>query len=408
LTNLIGNAIKFTEQGEVMVSVQLVHDQNGDATARFEVKDTGIGVKPEALDLIFESFAQADGSTTRQYGGSGLGLTICKQLVQLMGGELGVESQVAHGSTFWVNLPLQAESSFVASRSMPVFVGLRGTRVLAVDDNATNREILSHQLSAWGVEHHLSVDSGMAAIQALREATADGQAYELAILDQHMPRMDGIELAQRIKRDPAIADLHLVMMSSVGDLNETGRWMGAGITAYLTKPVRQSELYNCLVRVLAGSESGVTPANTAHRATSPEGLFDANVLVAEDNAVNQELALHMLEDLGCRARAVGNGRLALEAFQQADGQDRYDLILMDCHMPEMDGFQATAAIRQSEYTDSSSARIPIIALTADALEGDREKCLAAGMDDYLSKPYSQKQLQQAIERWLPKKEAALG
>jgi CheY-like chemotaxis protein/anti-sigma regulatory factor (Ser/Thr protein kinase) len=391
LVNLVGNAIKFTAHGEVLIRLRLLEEDADAVRLQGEVIDTGMGIAPAAQAKIFDSFTQADGSTSRRFGGTGLGLAICRQLVQLMGGELGVESTVGVGSRFWFTLTLLRPEA-VSTR--PVWQrrqDLRGVRVLLVDDNATNREILQHQVTAWGMRATL-VSSGAEALSALRAAAQAGTAYEVAILDWHMPEMDGLELARQLKADPAIPPLKLLMLTSSGLDDSAAQATAVGIEVYLRKPVRQAELYACLGRLLGPAAPAAPPlARTAQPAR-----FSARVLVAEDNPVNQEVASAMLEQLGCQAELVANGQQAIEAVACS----RYALILMDCHMPVLDGFAATAAIRRQEQA-SGLPPVPIIALTANVVKGFREQCLAAGMDDYLSKPFEQAQLRALLAQWLP-------
>ena len=391
-TNLIGNAIKFTAEGEVVVNVSLVSQDAETAFIMCAVKDTGIGLAPEARDTIFDSFSQADGSTTRKFGGTGLGLTISKQLTGLMGGELGVESELGQGSTFWwtarfTKQAVQPQASSAKNTS------LRGLRVLVVDDNATNREILGAQVTSWGMRHD-SVEGGPQALQVLYQAAARQELYDAAILDMHMPEMDGMQLARVIKAEPSLAGLPLIMLTSIGQYGDVEAARQAGIAAYMSKPARQSELYNCLVTVLTGADQPSAKNAQPDRQTPTFLQSDTGqirILLGEDNPVNQEVARGMLELLGHQVDIVETGRKAVEAV----GQTSYDLILMDCQMPDLDGFEATQMIRNSEQR-----HIPIIALTANALEGDREHCLAAGMDDYLSKPFRQDQLRDMLNRWL--------
>ena len=396
LTNLLGNAFKFTERGEVIVRVTLIREEEEAVVARFAVRDTGIGISPEAQARIFESFAQADGSTTRKYGGTGLGLTISKQLAELMGGQMGVESESGIGSTFWWTARIKKQP-VTAQAAIPSNTGLQGLRVLVVDDNATNREILHHQVTSWGMRND-SAENGAKALQLLYRAAARQEPYDLAILDMHMPGMDGIDLAKAIKADPALASIRLLMLTSIGQYGDITMAQQVGIEVYLTKPARQSDLYDSLVTLLGTKTTGKISAPPAvlrslsavqQESDSPLHL---RVLLAEDNVVNQEVATSMLEILGCQVTIANNGREAIRALAQST----YDLVLMDCQMPEMDGFAATAAIRQSE---STAAHTTIIALTANAMEGDQQRCLTAGMDDYLSKPFTQEKLRKVLRRW---------
>jgi two-component system, sensor histidine kinase and response regulator len=402
LGNLVSNAIKFTFQGEVTIRVSLLEDTEEHAMIRFAVHDTGIGIAPDVYESIFRAFSQADGSTTRKYGGTGLGLTIAKQISALLGGEIGVESVVGTGSTFWFSARLSKSTSVLPN--LAALQDLSGLRVLVVDDNATNREILQHQLSTWGIASDLAA-IGPEGLQMLRAAVAASAPYDIAILDMQMPVMDGIELAQTIKADPAIAAVRLVMLTSISQFGDIQAARAAGIEAYLSKPARQSELYNSLINVLATasaappiavSTSPSQKADIATRPDSPAPTAPLQILVVEDNRINQQILRAMLEFLGHRLEIADNGKIGLELLARRT----YDLILMDCQMPEMDGFEATQRIRSDALAAATlQPRIPIIALTANALQGDRERCLAAGMDDYLSKPFTHEQLQAVLTRW---------
>ncbi|MEP7338750.1 MAG: response regulator, partial [Acidobacteriota bacterium] len=401
LTNLIGNAIKFTANGEVVVRVKKISETESRATLRFEIQDTGIGISTEEQSRLFRPFTQADGSTTRKYGGTGLGLVISKQLVELMGGQIGIESTPGVGSTFWFSAEFE-----IQHESTPTVLettgSLAGVRVLIVDDNSTNRNILNHQTSSWGMIA-TEAESGTRALQMLRASVSQGQPFNIALLDLMMPAMDGFQLAGAIKADPEIAAVALVLLPSFGEAGHDEKARQLGIAAYLQKPVRQSKLYNCLMAVLAGCAGikPLTPAQLAARHSlreaavrqNPETLSTARIIIAEDNLVNQQVALGQLYNLGYRAEVVANGLELLAALEKAE----FDLILMDCQMPEMDGFAATAEIRRRE--DAARHSI-IIAITANALDGDAEKCLAAGMDDYLSKPVKVEILRQKLERWI--------
>ena len=396
LTNLLSNAIKFTEQGEVALEVTLQAQTEATTDVYFAVRDTGIGIASEAQARIFESFAQADGSTTRHYGGTGLGLAIVRQLVEAFGGELGVESAPGNGSTFWFTAPFKR----AAQPSTPVTLSrnLQGVQVLIVDDNDTNRRILHQQVAVWGMAPE-SVDSGLRALERLRAAHAQGAPYEVAILDMLMPELDGIALARLIKADSDLAPVHLIMLTSLGRYGDAGDAEEAGIECYVTKPVRPSQLYDCLAAMVNGAPAtAATPAPSPNR--SLEGLT-GRILLVEDNAVNQQVARSLLKALGCPVEVANNGQEALQAIELA----AYDMVLMDCQMPEMDGLTATRLIRERERDNPGAARhVPIIALTANAFDSDREACLAAGMDDYLSKPYNLGQLRAILNRWLPRRE----
>jgi two-component system sensor histidine kinase/response regulator len=400
LTNLIGNAVKFTEQGEVVVSVKKLSQTATHATLRFEIQDTGIGIAPEAQQGLFRAFIQADGSTTRKYGGTGLGLAISKQLVELMGGEIGIDSKPGVGSTFWFTVEFE-EQSEPAIATSETLASLSGAKLLILDDNATNCRILNHQTGSWGMIAS-EAESGARALDLLRAAAREGHPYDIAILDLMMPGMDGFQLAEAIKADAAIAAVPLVLLASFGQRGHGATAHQAGIAAYLQKPVRQLKLYDCLTTVMSRSgnaEPVLFPSLvTRHSLRESEvqqkekAFSPARIIVAEDNIVNQKVALRQLYNLGFRAQAVANGRELLEALET----EEFDLILMDCQMPEMDGFAATAEIRRRE---GAARHTTIIAVTANALDGDNEKCLAAGMDDYMSKPVKAEVLRLKLERW---------
>jgi len=409
LINLVGNAVKFTEQGEVVVRVNKVHDSQEGIVIRVEVADTGIGIPPEHQDRLFQSFTQADSSTTRKYGGTGLGLAICKQLVGLMGGQIGFSSESGKGATFWFTVCLQpvaqVPESTGSNRGM-----LKGLRVLIVDDNVTNQKILEHYVKAWEMQSE-SVQDGAMALHTLRQAAADGQPFDLALLDMQMPQMDGLVLAQTIQKDPALASVKLVMLTSLGRRGDAEKAKQVGVAAYLTKPIRQVVLFNSLSMLVGEGGKGEQPQLvTRHTVKEAQRRETASILLAEDNLVNQKVAVRMLERLGFHPAVVKNGREAVTAWDQG----RYHLILMDCQMPEMDGFEATQEIRRREtHTNGAQgdegapssecdgvSHIPIIAMTANAMKGDREKCLEAGMDDYVAKPVKPEVLEDILLRWL--------
>ena len=399
LTNLIGNAVKFTDQGEVVVRVTKISESASDAMLRFEIQDTGIGISAEGQRGLFQAFTQADGSTTRKYGGTGLGLAISKQLVELMGGEIGIESTPNRGSSFWFTGRFEKQLASVTPAKEPLGI-LSGTRVLIVDDNATNRNILKHQTSSWGMIA-TEADSGKKALELLRTGVTKGEPYDIAVLDLMMPDMDGFQLAETIKSDPSIAQVTLVLLPSFVERGHGVRARQVGIASYLQKPVRQSQLYECLTALRTSSDGGPVMASGFGRRDStrePEvphknkTFSGIRILIAEDNPVNQRVALGQLSNLGYRATAVPNGLELLKALEL----EHVDIILMDCHMPEMDGFAATNEIRRREGT---ARHTTIIAMTANALDGDHERCLAAGMDDYLSKPVKSEVLRLKLELW---------
>ncbi|MGH8046990.1 MAG: response regulator [Chthoniobacterales bacterium] len=391
LTNLLSNAVKFTEHGEVALRVSRQSENTAGIMLRFEVKDTGIGIHPSARQQLFLAFNQADGSTTRRYGGTGLGLAIARQLVGMMHGEIGVESEPDKGSTFWFTAYFEKQATRSLEHSV---VALADLRVLIVDDNATNRHILQLQLESLHMQP-AAASGGPEALELLRRGAANGAPFDLAILDMQMPDMDGLKLASDIKANAALATTRLVLLSSLGHGLTADELQAAGIEEYLVKPAKQSRLHDCLARVMGRIAS--EPDAPAHVPTIvPDGKappHPARILLAEDHAINQKVALRQLESLGYRADSVANGREVLEALERIP----YDIILMDCQMPELDGYETTEQIRR----DHSSKPIHIIAMTAHAMQGDREKCLAAGMDDYVTKPVRTTDLQAALERWRP-------
>jgi two-component system, sensor histidine kinase and response regulator len=399
LTNLIGNAVKFTEKGEVVVSVKKVSETESEATLRFEIQDSGIGISARAQRGLFQAFVQADGSTTRKYGGTGLGLAISKQLARLMGGGIGVDSTPGRGSTFWFTGKFGKQPG--TTRPPDSNAQMSGVRVLIVDDNAQSREVLRQQTSSWGMIA-VAIGTGERALELLRAGAVQSQPYDIALLDQTMPDMNGFQLAEAIKGDPAIPPLSLVLLQLFGKGRRDERSGQALIAAYLPKPVRQSQLHHCLTSVIAHSTSSKddaqSPVSARHSSDEFEiqdrdrTFFNVRILVAEDDEVNREVALGQLDNLGYRAEAAPNG---IELLKLLD-RDHADIILMDCQMPEMDGFATTAEIRRREGADRHTI---IIAMTANALDGDQEGCLAAGMDDYLSKPVKADILRGKLELW---------
>lgn len=392
MTNLVGNAIKFTERGEVSLRVMLQEQDESNVTLRFEVRDTGIGIKAEARTNIFESFTQADGSTTRRFGGTGLGLTISKQLAELMGGAMNVDSVVGQGSTFWFTALFQRAPDNATSPAVPR-ESFGDLRILVVDDNETNREVLHHRFQAWGTRNDAAHD-GATALRMMRDAAQAQRPYHLVILDMMMPDMDGMETARIIRADPVLVDVRLILLTSMGLRGDGQAARTVGIDGYLTKPVRYAELYECIAQVMGRGAHAATLV-TRHSLNVNGTSCTARILLAEDNDINQQVALSRLAKLGYVTDVVGDGIRALAAY----ADHHYDAILMDCQMPNMDGYQATVAIRKLEQ-QRGGKRVPIVALTANALEGDREKCLAAGMDEHLSKPFRKERLQEVLERLL--------
>lgn len=401
LVNLLSNAIKFTASGEVALRVESATQTDREATLRFRVSDSGIGISPEAQSRLFQSFEQADNSTTRKYGGTGLGLAISKQLVKQMHGEIGVESEEGKGSTFWFTARFP-KAARPRRESAQDHERLHHLRVLIVDDNATNRQILRHQIYAWNMQRG-SAAGGHQALKLLREAAAEGSPYDVALLDMQMPEMDGMALARAIKADQRIASTRLIMLTSLGQRFSSAELRAVGLEAYLVKPVKKNRLFETLLRTVEIP----SPANATSRPDKPRAEPKAQigaglkVLLAEDNLVNQKISRTQIQKFGCEVQVVANGRAAVAAL--AEGA--YDLVFMDCQMPEMDGYQATEAIRRAEQEEGDAAvswRAPmhIIAMTANAMDGDRERCLAAGMNDYISKPVHPAKIQQSLERFL--------
>ncbi len=406
LTNLMGNALKFTERGEVVVTATRAFESDCEVTVKFEISDTGIGISEETQKRLFQAFTQADGSTTRKYGGTGLGLSISKHLVEMMGGNIGVFSTPGQGSIFWFTATFEKQSG----RAQPVFPdaeSLENLRVLVVDDNKTNRKILTNQLHSWGMIYN-EADSAQAALQKLRATRARGRAYDLVLTDLVMPDMDGFDLARAIKSEPGLSATRIILLTSNCHRGNGLQAREIGIDAFLTKPIRQSQLFDCLTRVLGRPDQRGDSVSTVYRpsreapkniAERPKKMSSKLILLAEDNSVNQKVAVRQLQRLGFRADAVANGREVIEAISRIP----YDLVLMDCQMPEMDGYEATREIRRREEPGKHT---PIVAMTAHALQGDRKRCLAAGMDDYVSKPVRIEELSRILNLFLNKEPVA--
>lgn len=397
LTNLSGNAVKFTEQGEVAIRIAVVEENKARVILRFSVTDTGIGIPEDQRNRLFQAFSQVDGSTTRPYGGTGLGLIISKQLVKMMGGDIGVESEAGRGSEFWFTLPFEKQCDSRPGE-LEIPTAIQDKRILIVDDNATNRLALCEQLHGWGCRSE-EVSSAPQAIGKLHEALAGEDPVHIAIIDMQMPGMDGRTLGLKIKQDRQLQNTQMIMMTSRGGHGDINRFKEIGFDAYLVKPVKQVELFNCLNRV-SGLQSNqkrqypdeaLVPVSTADAETD-----QCKILLVEDNITNQKLALAALKQLGYGAEVVNNGQEALDAL----AENAYDLIIMDCQMPVMDGYEASRTIR-SDRSGVFNPRVPIVAMTAHAMEGDRDKCLDAGMDGYLTKPIQLKHVAEALEKWLP-------
>jgi PAS domain S-box-containing protein len=381
LVNLTSNAIKFTHAGEVVIRAALLED-GPNPLVKFTVSDTGIGIPPERMHRLFQSFSQVDASTTRKYGGTGLGLAICKQLVALMGGDVGVESTPGKGSTFWFTARFEKQPQrALPVPSVPRNLNVRGLRVLAVDDNATHCEILTEQLRHWGFLTG-AASSGPDALIALAAAAEAGHPYAVAVVDMQMPQMDGLELGAAIKNNPALRDTVLIMLTSLDSSLPESQLRSAGFAGYMHKPLRQSLLFDAIMESIAGQAQLLATSAPAQRpAANLATRAGVRILLAEDNEVNQVVAIEILRRTGYACDVVSHGRQAVEAVSK----HRYDVVLMDCQMPELDGFEATALIRSHEVA-ANGRRTPIVALTANAVKGDRERCLAAGMDFYLTKP----------------------
>ncbi|HEX2059277.1 MAG TPA: response regulator, partial [Thermoanaerobaculia bacterium] len=389
LLNLVGNAIKFTDRGEVVLTIMQPQQKESRVTLRFLVTDTGIGIPAASQQKLFLPFTQADGSTTRKYGGSGLGLAVCKQLVEAMNGEIGVISVEGEGSTFWFELPLQrpAEASSAPARQWH----LSRFRALLVDANEVHRETIARHLSATGIQ----LDEAHSAADAI--AAAYRRHYDVIVFDMQLPDDDGLGFARAIRRDPALARTRLMLLTSFGRRRQDVlTFQNAGIDAYLIKPIRRTQLCDAAVRLLTGETA---PARQQHVEETPRPATRARVLVVEDNSVNQLVALGQLQRLGHECVVAAGGREAIELLRES----AFDLVLMDCQMPDMDGYEATRRIRQ---LDGPSSKIPIIAITAHALAGEREKCIAAGMNDYLAKPVSLEQLGAVLRLWANKSSSA--
>jgi signal transduction histidine kinase/DNA-binding response OmpR family regulator len=396
LLNLGGNAIKFTERGEVHIRARLEQESDTQVTLRFEVTDTGIGIPRESLERLFQSFYQVDASITRRYGGTGLGLAISKQLVEKMGGRIGVTSTVGKGSAFWFTALLEKQPR---ARDAEVIVpeDIRGARILVIDDNPTNRLVVREMLRSWDCRLG-EAENGPQALERLHRAVSEGDPFRIALVDMQMPGMDGKSLGEKIKADPDLRETLLVMLTSVGKRGDAQQFQEVGFSAYMTKPVKVSQLYDCLATVLgigsAGPEQPARPIVTRHTLLEDKKRR-VRILVAEDNVVNQKVAVRILEKLGYRAEVAANGREAVTSLEKIP----YDLVLMDVQMPEMNGFEATRVIRDPASTVLRHD-IPIVAMTAHALKGDRERCLEAGMDDYVSKPVTPVGLTEVLDRHL--------
>jgi signal transduction histidine kinase/CheY-like chemotaxis protein len=402
LLNLVGNAIKFTEKGEVAVHASLESEDTTHATIRFSVIDTGIGIPKDRIDRLFKSFSQVDGSTTRKYGGTGLGLSISKQLAELMGGRISVKSEEGKGTEFRFTAVFEKQPQDKKERIV-VPEKINNKRILIVDDNATNRYVLREQLGTWGCRYG-ETSSGVQALEALRDAVIGKDPYDIAILDMQMPEMDGKSLGQKIKQDHDLKNTILVLMTSMGKRGDAKQFEKIGFSAYLTKPVKQSHLYDCLATVTGiqkESDKEQSAAIVTRHTLAEDRKRNVRILLVEDNAINQMVAVNILNKFGYNADAVANGQEAVKKLEIIS----YDIVLMDCQMPEMDGYEATRVIRNLE-SKVLNHNIPVIAMTANAMKGDREKCIEAGMDDYIAKPVNPQELADMLEKWITELDAS--
>jgi two-component system sensor histidine kinase/response regulator len=395
LVNLVGNAIKFTDQGEIVIQVELNSQTDDQALLYFTVTDTGIGIPSDRQNAVFERFVQVDGSTTRKYGGSGLGLAICKQLIELMGGEINLHSSPGNGSIFWFRVPIEKQSpGFEITQKAPF--DFKDLKVLVVDDNATNRMILGKILDHYGCQT-LTAIGGLQALEVLKSSAELGDPCRLVLLDMQMPGVDGIETLKLIKANTKISDLKVIILTSMGQRGDAEQVECIGCSGYLVKPVRQNQLYEAIVAVFSRDSVLIherKPRLVTRHTISEQKRREVCLLLAEDNWINQKMAVTLLQKAGYPVDVVDNGRLAVEAVKSKN----YNLVLMDVQMPEMDGFEATQSIRK--YEETSQQHVPIVAMTAHVMQGDRERCLQAGMDDYLTKPLEPEEVFATIERWI--------
>ncbi|MCP4713474.1 MAG: response regulator, partial [Deltaproteobacteria bacterium] len=381
----------------VIIRAELEKEDDNTVLVRFEVSDTGVGIPAERIDALFSPFEQADGSVTRKYGGTGLGLAISKQLTEMMGGRIGAHNREGQGATFWFTVQLKKQPEQARADTVPV-EDLENVRVLVVDDHATNRLLVSTLLKSWGCRYDEAAD-GQSALSSLDEAVRTGDPFRAALLDMQMPEMDGEALGRRIKSVPELRETVLIMMTSLGRRGDAGRLKEIGFAGYLQKPIMQGRLRECLAVCLGLQEKGeeFEAGGIVTRHTLSEiKRRTVKLLIADDNPVNLQVALAMLKKLGYCADTAANGLEAVKALENID----YDLVLMDCQMPEMDGYEATRQIRSPESAVLNPG-VPVIAMTANAMKGDREKCLEAGMDDYIAKPVKKDALAEVIERWAP-------
>jgi len=408
--NLIGNAIKFTVKGYILLEITSLAHNEEEAHLSVAIVDTGIGISEEVQKTLFSPFTQADASTTRKFGGTGLGLTICKQLVELMGGGIIISSELGKGTTFRFDLTLPLSNKDTVQ--VPVDVNFSQLRVLVVDDNQINLDILSKQLSSWGIRAQ-TVTSGTDAIDRLQQAIIDKDPFQMVLSDNHMPEMSGADLIETIKADPLMGKTKFILLSSsVGLRGDSDHYHKLGFSGYLGKPINLGILYEMIGLLWKHIQNGTEPVRLINRHTLSEahdkmdkvtdaGIINSKILLVEDNIVNQKVAKKMLENMGCTVTVAANGQECVEMHKQFS----YDIVFMDCQMPIMDGFEATKALRNSEV-DSDKHQV-IIAITANAIHGDREKCLDAGMDDFVCKPVKSADLKAVLKLWIPKQETSL-
>jgi CheY-like chemotaxis protein/two-component sensor histidine kinase len=399
IMNLMGNAIKFTSAGEVVIQIKLISENQHTATIKFAIIDTGIGISAEDKNKLFQPFTQVDASITRKYGGTGFGLAICQQLVTLMGGKIAIESEIDKGSKFWFELPFTKQPESVSQNQDYQILSQR--RLLVVDDNTINREILHHQAISWGM-HIDEVDSAIAGLAALETAATQQMPYDIAIIDMQMPEIDGLTLGIQIRKNPAIANVPLIMLTSTNQRDEVKKALDIGFISYLVKPVKPTRLLDTIMNIV-GSQSKINNSQIAINEELPaitnKNTSKLKLLLAEDNLVNQKVFLKQLQNLGYQADAVANGQEVLELLDKIP----YDLIFMDCQMPILDGLEATKEIRRRPVSSFAKHQQPVvIAITANAMKEDQQICLDAGMDDYLSKPVAKDKLVAMLELWSQK------